>query len=246
MSFSITFLPRFRESEADGKVGVKGYVDYFQDIASGHFHLYGKGNDTLPYQYGVAWVYSKYKLKIYQKTDFKSEISLTSWVSKLDRIRVWQEMEIKRGDELLCEGRLESCVVNLNEGKIVKTDYIELPAGLEEPRLTSVGRFSKRARFDDRAQLCYTHTVRYTDLDNNRHMNNLHYVELFLNAFSPEFFEKKFITDFELQYISQAYYGDELRVFLLSEEDSHTLYALNRKNELIASCQIVVRFSEED
>lgn len=238
MSFSMTFLPRFRESEADGKIGIKGFINYFQDVASGHFHSLEKGNDTLPYQYGVAWVYSKYKLKIHQKADFSADITLTSWVSKCDRARVWQEMEIRRGDELLCEGRLESCVVNLKERKIVKTDFIELPADLEEPVLTSVERFSKRPRFDENARLRYTYTVRYTDLDNNHHMNNLHYVELFLNAFSPEFFEENTIVDFELQYISQAYYGDDLRVFLLSEEDTHTLYALNKDNALIASCTI--------
>ena len=205
MSFSLEFLPRFRESEADGKVGVKGYVDYFQDIASGHFHLYGKGNDTLPYQYGVAWVYSKYKLKIYGKADFSENIRVTSWVSKCDPVRVWQEMEIRRGEQLLCEGRLESCLVNLKEAKLVKTPYIELPDNLVEERLTSVDRFSRRMKFSQDAQYRYTHTVRYTDLDNNRHMNNLHYVELFLNAFSPEFFDENVVTDFELQYISQAY-----------------------------------------
>lgn len=240
MSFSITFLPRFRESEADGLIGVKGYVNYFQDIASGHFHSLGKGNDTLPYQYGVAWVYSKYKLKIYRKTDFSEDISLTSWVSKLDPVRVWQEMEIRRGDELLCEGRLESCLVNLKEAKLVKTPAIELPEELEEPRLTSVERFSRRMKFDDRAALAYRYTVRYTDLDNNRHMNNLHYVELFLNAFAPEFHDQNFITDFELQYISQAYCGDELSVYLYSQADSHTLYAMNQKDELIAGCKLTV------
>lgn len=240
MSFSITFVPRFRESDADGLVGIKGYVDYFQDIASGHFHSIERGNDTLPYRYGMAWIYSKYKLKIYAKADFTSDLLLTSWVSKCDRIRVWQEMEIRRGQELLCEGRLESCVVNLKEQKIVKTDCIELPADLQEPRLTSVERFSKRAKFDKRASLRYTYTVRYTDLDNNRHMNNLHYVELFLNAFAPDFFDENVITDFELQYISQAYYGDELRVFIFSEGNIHTLYALDRKDELIASCELKV------
>ncbi|MBQ6152583.1 MAG: hypothetical protein IJJ15_02415 [Ruminococcus sp.] len=243
MSFSLEFLPRFRESEADGKVGVKGYVDYFQDIASGHFHLYGKGNDTLPYQYGVAWVYSKYKLKIYGKADFSENIRVTSWVSKCDPVRVWQEMEIRRGEQLLCEGRLESCLVNLKEAKLVKTPYIELPDNLVEERLTSVDRFSRRMKFSQDAQYRYTHTVRYTDLDNNRHMNNLHYVELFLNAFSPEFFDENVVTDFELQYISQAYCGDELRVFELCEGSTHTLYALNQNDELIAGCVIVIHNS---
>ena len=240
MSFTLTFLPRFRESDADGLVGVKGYVDYFQDIASGHFHLYGKGNDTLPYKYGVAWVYSKYKLKIYAKADFSENISVTSWVSKCDPVRVWQEMEIKRGDRLLCEGRLESCLVNLKEAKLVKTPYIELPDDLVEDRLTSVDRFSRRMKFADDAEYRYTYTVRYTDLDNNRHMNNLHYVELFLNAFSPEFFDENTVTDFELQYISQAYYGDELRVFELREGDTHTLFAVNQNDELIAGCVISI------
>lgn len=236
MSFSLTFLPRFRESEADAKVGVKGYVNYFQDIASGYFHSIGKGNDTLPYQYGAAWVYSKYKLKILEKTDFSEDITLTSWVSKCDPVRVWQEMEIRRGEALLCEGRLESCLVNLKEKKLVKTPFIELPEDLVEERMTSVEHFSRRMKFSENAEYRYTYTVRYTDLDNNRHMNNLHYVELFLNAFDPAFFDGVFITDFELQYISQAYYGDELSVFLLYDGDTYTLYALNQDKDLIAAC----------
>ncbi len=238
MDFTEKYLPRFRESDADGLVGVKGYVNYFQDIASGFFHSIGKGNDTLPYQYGVAWVYSKYKLKIYEKTDFSDDITLTSWVSKCDTIRVWQEMEIRRGDTLLCEGRLESCIVNLSEKKIIKTAFIDLPEDIEDPCLTAVERFSRRMKFSPDAQYRYTHTVRYTDLDNNHHMNNLRYVNMFLNAFSPDFFEENTVTDFEIQYISQAYFGDELGIFSEQNGDTVTLYAKNADDELISCCVI--------
>lgn len=238
MSFSLEFLPRFRESEMDGLIGVKGFVNYFQDIASGYFHQYGKGNDVLPRKYGVAWIYSKYKLKIYGKADYSKNIRLLTWMSKCDPVRVWQEMEIRRGETLLCEGRLESCLVNMKEGKIVKTPYIELPENLVEDRMTSVGRFERRMKFSEDAAYCYTYTVRYTDLDNNRHMNNLRYVDMFLNAFEPDFYEKNTVTDFELQYVSQAYFGDELRIFALSEGDTHTLFALNKDDMLIACCVI--------
>lgn len=238
MIYAIDYLPRFRESGHDGLVGLKGYMNYFQDIAAGQYHQLGRGNDKIHEKYGVAWVYTKYRLKIYQKTDFDHTIRISSWISKLDAVRSWQEMEIKRGEELLCEGRLESCLIDLNNLAIAKIPRIELPDDLVVDRMTSAEPFNRRMKFPDNAQLCYTHTVRYCEIDNNRHMNNLHYVDMFMNAFDLDFYDHHEITDFEIQYIRQAYCREELDIYMTQNGSEYDLYAVNKAGDLIA-CSVI-------
>ena len=238
--YEIDYLPRFRESDADGLVSAKGYFYYFQDIAAGLYHEMGKGNNRIPQKYGVFWVYSKYKLKIYDKCDFDHLIRIACWVSKLDAVRSWQEMRITRGDDVLCEGRLESCVVDLWHKRIAKLARIELPGDLAEGNLT-VEPFSRRIKPGDHPEYRCTHTVAYTDIDLSRHMNNLHYVDMFMNAFDPDWYDRYFITDFEIHYINQAYYREELRIYSEQVGEEIRLFAYNRDDAEVAACIIKVK-----
>ena len=242
--YEIDYLPRFRESEADGLVSTKGYFYYFQDIAAGMYHAMGKGNNRIPQKYGVSWVYSKYKLKIYDKCDFDHVIHIATWVSKMDAVRSWQEMRITRGDELLCEGRLESCVVDMQAKKIERLAKIELPEDLAEGGMT-VEPFTRRLKPSENIRYRYTHTVEYTDIDLSRHMNNLHYVDMFMNAFDLDFYDRYFITDFEIHYIHQAYYPEELRIFCEKIGDEYRLFAFNKDDEAAAACLIKVKAYEK-
>ena len=241
MIYEIDYLPRFRESGHDGLIGLKGYMDYFQDIAAGQYHVLDKDNSTIHEKYGVAWVYSKYRLKIYEKTGFDRSIHIAAWISRLDRVRSWQEMEIRRGGELLCEGRLESCLIDLADQSIAFIPRIELPDGLTVDRMTAAQSFTRKLAPDVGAAYRYTHTVRYCDLDNNRHMNNLHYVDMFMNAFDMDFYDRYFITDFEIHYLRQAYLGEELRIVRTDDGDSYHLAAVNSEGQYAAVCRIQVK-----
>ena len=240
MIYEIDHMPRFRESGHDGLVGLKGYMDYFQDIAAGQYHVLDKDNCTIHEKYQCAWVYSKYKLRIYKKTDFDSMLHISAWISRLDAVRSWQEMTVQRNGELLCEGRLESCIIDMNDLSIARIKRIELPDGLKVDRMTSVPAFSRGIKRSASARYRYTHTVRYSEIDNNRHMNNLHYVDMFMNAFDVDFYDRYFITDFELHFTAQAYWGDELDIYADSDEGEYRLFAVNKEGQIAACCIINV------
>lgn len=244
MIYEIDYLPRFRESGHDGLVGLKGYMDYFQDIAAGQYHILDKDNSTIHEKYGVAWVYAKYRLKIYDRTDFDHDVHIAAWISRLDKVRSWQEMEVRRGDQLLCEGRLESCLIDLDDLSIALIPRIELPEGLVVDRMTGAGQFRRRLAVSADAAYCYTHTVRYSEIDNNRHMNNLHYVDMFMNAFDVDFYDRHRITEFEIHYLRQAYWGDALRIVCENQGDEYRLAALNSEDQAVAVCALKVIVNE--
>lgn len=80
MIFEKHYLPQFREADRDGCVGLKGYMNYFQDVATHYMHNLNKGNDTLPEEYGIVWMFTKYKMEVSRKVDFTGELTMETWI----------------------------------------------------------------------------------------------------------------------------------------------------------------------
>ncbi len=242
MAYIKDYLPQFRDAEANGYIGVRGYMNYFQDMATSFMHIYNKGNDTLPEQYGIAWMYTKYRLEIIKQADFRDDLHMECWTPVANKVRAVQLLEISRGTQnLYAKGRLESCLIDLTSQRLCPLSAVEFPESAVEPeRDTDVEDFAKLNRKPNLEELeaLSTHVVQYTDLDKSHHMNNLRYVDLFLNAFGPEYFETNKIRTFELHFVSQCFYGETLTVSRVKKEQgTELLYAIKEDQSIAAICE---------
>lgn len=59
----------------------------------------------------------------------------------------------------------------------------------------------------------HSHISRFVDVDPNGHTNNVAYARMVLDTFNPDEFAKINFKEFEIYYISQSYYGDEIRLY---------------------------------
>lgn len=105
----------FRDSDAEGLIGMRAYLYYFQDMSTGHLYHMGKGNDSLPENYGAAWIYTKYKMRVFRRVDYSRPLHLETWIEKQDKMRIWQDLKFSAGQEVCALGRLESFVFHLKE-----------------------------------------------------------------------------------------------------------------------------------
>lgn len=219
--FTKDYMPQFREADADGKIGLRGYMNYFQDMATHYMHNLHKGNDTLPEEYGIVWLYTKYRLHIEEKADFSDEgLHFETWVEKTEKpsLILRQDMTISRQERLFACGKLELCLFNMQTAKLCRTGEIEYPLQTTCDKRVELPPF-ERFRADDNdgdknpSDFCYTHRVRYTDLDKSMHMNNIMYIHMFLNAFDSAFYRQHWISDFEIHYLRQCYEGEEIRIY---------------------------------
>ncbi len=213
LKFEKDYMPMFRDSDAQGLIGMRAYLYYFQDIATEHLHLMGKGNDTLPEQYGMAWIYSKYRLRIFQKADFSQPLHMETWIEKQDKIRLWQDLRISAGNDIYALGRLESCVIHLEKQRIGRLSDIEMPMETECEEKLGLERFTRIKPEAEKIEYVYSYRVQYSDLDKSHHMANLRYVNLMENVFSPDFYSCHSVKEMELHYTAQSFYGDEIRVY---------------------------------
>ncbi|WP_350454258.1 acyl-[acyl-carrier-protein] thioesterase [Slackia heliotrinireducens] len=214
MAFVITSLPQFRDAEADGRIATRGYMNWFQDAATGHFHQFGKGNDVIIDAYGLGWLATRYNLVIESRADFSGPVESKVWIeSQKSPVRLVQYLIITQGGELRAKGAMEMCIANVAEGKVARLSEIDFPTNLAEHLDIETPRL-QRIRFTaEGADHAYTYHVRYSDIDNNLHMNNLHYVDLALNAFNTEFHMAHPTRSFEIEYIAQCHEGDAVEVF---------------------------------
>lgn len=71
--------------------------------------------------------------------------------------------------------------------------------------------------------------VKYSDIDINKHLNSMKYIEHFVDIFSLDLYLKKEIRGFEINYISEGHYGSQIDI--LKSEIQKDLFFLEMKNE---------------
>ncbi len=236
MVYDIEYVPFFRDADANGRVGLRGYLNYFQDSGGGIVWKLGKGNDKIPEKYGASWFYTKYKIHINKEADFDAPVKISSWGERIvGKIAFWQGVDIVREEERVATGRLEACVFNHKEGKLAPISFIEYPEDtLVSDRHPEVDRFTRGDMSVNASDLAYTHKVTYTEIDLNRHMTNLAYIPMLINAYDKAFYDKYRITDFEIHYLSQCYEGEDIDVYI-GTVDGRYYFAAKKKDGTVAA-----------
>lgn len=231
--FTKDYMPMFRDADAHGMIGVRAYLYYFQDMATEHLYHMGKGNDSLPETYGMAWMYTKYKMRVIKQADFSEPLHMETWIEKQDKVRIWQDLNISVRNEVYALGRLESCVFHLDEQKIGKLSDIEMPQDVVGEEKIALDPFAKIKRDVSDMQYVFSHKVQYSDLDKSHHMANLRYVNLMENVFSPEFYDCHRLKELELHYVAQSFYGDEIRMYQKSTGDTYHIAGVKTDGTIV-------------
>lgn len=234
--FTKEYMPQFRDADESGLVGARGYLNCFQDVATQCVHNFGKGNDTIPEVYDCVWLYTKYRLRVEMEADFTSPLEIGTWIEEIRAGSiVYHGMDIRRQGELMASGRLECCIFDRKAGRLARLSAIDFPEIPLTDRRAAVERFSRMGKGIAGMELRYAHTVRYTDLDKSRHMTNLRYVDLFLNAFDSGFFQENRIRDIEIHYLSQCYEQEEISVYAKRTEEGCQLAGVKEDGTVAAA-----------
>ncbi len=236
MVFTSDSLPQFRDAGVNGLVGLRGYYNYLQDMITQYMHSIDKGNDKIPEKYGITWIVTRYRLNVYKESDYDAPLHMETWIEPgSTRARIHMGVTIYRKQELCAAARTECCLMDLKTRRLTGMDAIELPEDLAEEKELPVQPFTRFS--SDRTGFIpvYTYTVRYTDLDKTRHMTNLKYIDLLMNAYDSQFYLTHVVTDFEIRYETQCFEGEELQVFVRENQDHYDLLGVKEDGSIASA-----------
>lgn len=241
--FENSFWPQYRDADDDAKIGLRGYMNYFQDITSHHIFDMEFGNKHIYPKYGKIWIVTKYKLKILNKIEFTNEkITAKTWIEKsTSPVVINQMLCVYKGQELLAYGRSELCLIDLKLQKLGRLSDINFDriCMIDTPKDIDI-KFNKIVLKDKEQEYVCSHTVKYTDLDSSKHMNNLIYVSMFINALDVNVYKNMNFKEFSITYLSQSYLGDTIDIFKVLSDDSVTFIGKKKDGTVVSTCVFVI------
>lgn len=206
-------------------MGVLG--NHLLNCAGFHASDRGFGIATLN-EDNYTWVLSRLAIELDEMPYQYEEFSVQTWVENVYRLFTDRNFAVINKDgKKIGYARSVWAMINLNTrkpadlltlhgGSIV--DYVcDEPCPIEKPSRIKVTTKEPVA----------TITAKYSDIDINGHVNSIRYIEHILDLFPIELYKTKHIRRFEMAYVAESYYGDQLSFF--QEEVSENEYHIEVK-----------------
>lgn len=188
-----------------------------------------------------TWVLSRLAIELDEMPYQYEEFTIQTWVENIYRLFTDRNFAIINKDGkkigyarsvwamINLASRKPADLLALHGGGIV--DYVcEEPCPIEKPSRIKV----------DSQEITSTLVAKYSDIDINGHVNSIRYIEHILDLFPLEMYKTKRIRRFEMAYVAESYYGDELS-FIKQKvaEGEYHLEVMKNGQEVVCRSKVI-------
>jgi len=196
------------EVDASGRARFPSLLNYLQDAAGDHAGSLGLGvTDLLKKR--LTWLLSRYHIKVVRYPVHGQRLEVTTWPSGKKGIFALRDFEVADAEGRPMLAATTSWVlIDLDSKQAVRlNDFV--PDDLTFHRRAIDDVFPTLPELE-KVERELTLPVLVKDLDFNRHVNNVVYVEWALEAAPPEISGSLRPLDVEVSYRAEAFYGDRI------------------------------------
>lgn len=209
-------------ADKEMRLSIPAVFDAFQDVAAIHVNYLSLSAQELYDKFNLLWVLSKEKAKIYRLPKQNETVIIKTWPLKPSAVRFVREYSIlSEGGEVLICGTSDWCLIDATTRQLKVSSSVPFPTDLIDER-SGAGAFTK-PDLTSEYEYRYTYKVALTDLDFNDHTNNVCYIRLVENAFSPDEFYSMDIDEIETYFYKETRFEDEITVERLKTEFGYTV-----------------------
>jgi medium-chain acyl-[acyl-carrier-protein] hydrolase len=205
------FTVRVFEIDAHGTLSVRSLCDYLQEAAGNHARDLGAGVDALRDR-GLTWVLSRIRVRITRLPGAGERLEIRTWHSGLDRLFSLRDFSLlDAGEKPIVTAVSAWVMLDLRARRPVR------PATEFTPPDTSGIPRVFAAELDklpgcEGAREGTRISVRWSDLDVNRHVNNSRYAEWVAEGASSVLRDGEKLAALDLDYLAETLYPDSVEV----------------------------------
>ena len=214
--------------DENDKLSIKSILNLFQDVASIHAVEIGVGYLEM-LDKNLYWILSRIKFDIIKMPITHTTVLVETWPHEKGRIDFDRDFRILSEDgEVLVVGVSKWCVIDTETRSLQRTDNVNYNGEIYEEKNYD-DKFLKISIPTEKLQERFIHTVRFSDLDHNHHMNNTNYALLSANAAKTEKF-----SHFEINFLNECLEGDEIVVSSAETEEGEFVVGKNGEKTAFA------------
>ena len=220
-----------------GRLGIVGALAIVQDNMCQFFRMIRCDGFIMEPQIHCFWVVTKTNIKILDNAEWLDDIQVKTYLSKKTNIRVNLTTEIRhKDDRLIAECTQEICAMGSIDRKIrlVKDTFFPLDCEVVERDFL----FTKLAFADIEFDTKNCVTINSSNIDFCMHTNNLEYVKLMLDCYPIDFWRDRDIVEFDINYLSESRYADEL-IIQSKVINNSSCFVITKGSDIITKAQIL-------
>ncbi len=202
------FAVRTYELDGSGKLAVPAVCNYLQEAAGHHAHALGVSIPQLEPQ-NMTWVLSRLLVRMRAWPGWDAGVAVQTWPSGVRKLFALRDFRIFCGGSAIGEATSAWLLLDTRSWRPVRVERTfaeRIPIHPERAVATNLDRLPDPAG----SGLEIRFQARYRDLDMNRHVNNVAYVQWALETLPPELRAERALAELEINFLAEANYGQEL------------------------------------
>ena len=199
------------------RASVASIISYMLNVAGTDAHRKGFGVEALQ-GHSFTWVLSRLAVDINTQPRQYSNIEIDTWVNEFNRLSSTRNFKMRIGEDVIAAGVSQWCMLNMETRQAV--DMTQLKDIYERAMVAEPSPITAPARLRDiEPQASVSRPVVYSDIDFNRHVNTLRYIDLIFDSLPIELIEKNNGMRLDINFIAEALYGEVLTIGWTSEDN---------------------------
>lgn len=215
--YKYTVIPQ--EIDFTGKARFSTVVNNILNTAGEDARVNGFGIDVLS-EMNLGWVLSRLAVELDRRPLEQETYTVETWVTEYASLMTTRCFRFLDADGN-CFGRAVSnwCLIDFAQRRLVPMSKIsDIASHTVTDKALPCASPVKLRPFD--AEPCSSHKVKYMDIDFNRHMNTLRYIDLLADELPIELVAADRRIRVDIHFVKESVYGDVLNIFSLPESDS--------------------------
>ncbi len=199
------------QMDEKGNATLTSLAGLFQEMAGNHADANGFGFKKM-IKNGHFWVLTRLKIEIQKFPVWGEEVNLSTWVVNREKFFSRRDFQIhNQAGKLLVSASSGWMLLDYSTKRPKLVGGIKMDIPMHPEKLAIHDNIIK---IDPISSIDFTknYVVRYSDLDIARHVNNNMYIRMLLDNYSYDWRNLKVPKTFEINYLAEALFEDELEI----------------------------------
>lgn len=185
-----------------------------------------------------AWVLMRMTIEILEYPSNDTSIKLHTWVSDVNKLFSERCFAFEDHDgNYIGYARSMWASIDLNTRRPTNISELERMNEFILDKPCPIPNAVKIPLPKD-SELTISFIVRYSDIDINKHLNSMKYIEHLVDVFPLEMFQEKEIQTFEINYIAEGQYGTMLDIFKNETDQDTSILEMRNQDKIICSARV--------
>jgi len=239
------FKVRSYHMDVKARATITSIAGYLQEVAGNHAHFMGFGYKQMK-ESGLLWLLTRVKIAVHQYPMWGDEIKIDTWVVNAEKFFSRRDFEIRdKAGKVIVSAISGWMLVNAREKRPQLVETLSRNVDLLKDKMSlneELVKIDNLQKVDSTA----FYKVKYSDLDVVNHVNNIQYYNIVLDTIPGQFQMANHIKSFEINYMAESLFEDELEV--ASEiliDDEKFLHEIRRKSNQKPLCRAISNWEKD-